>query len=364
MSEIPISRKDIGLQEPEVREGAVPALKDFVKSHESIIGRTPEQRAGWLTGLRPEELSTFLIDLNGTVRGITGNHIFDGEGVQAGTVGGSIPPDQEDKEPILHYALAEMQVKGQQMLAQGASYQDVLDNAAVVLPTIVNKLHLFGDGNGRTSRTLRMILRDGIENADAGIQAIVSKEGFNKYDTTPSIPIEQAIVRRLRTQHGTQDIQVDDDILQDDEFALVEDYLEALYTIPNLDPRIAKSWEDTAMFDITVKTFAKRHEFPHDQDDKIRISLKGLLDDLSENPDQQNEFLDIYRDIRKEKTILWTDSLTGKVEVPLTDHHRWLRAINYGRQDKSQANLDEQDINTAVKLQTAYVESQAPVRAS
>jgi len=70
-------------------------------------------------GMQPADLSRFLIGLNGTARGITENHTMDGEGVQAGTVGGSIPPDQQDKEPILHYALAEVQRVAQEITMGG-----------------------------------------------------------------------------------------------------------------------------------------------------------------------------------------------------------------------------------------------------
>lgn len=103
-----ISEHYLGQQDqdsPEFRARTIPAIKDFVKRSEPTIGTTPEQRVAWLTDMQPHDISNFLIQLNGTARGIE-NHTFDGEGVRAGPVSGSIPPAQPDKEPVLHYVLA------------------------------------------------------------------------------------------------------------------------------------------------------------------------------------------------------------------------------------------------------------------
>jgi len=62
---------------------------------------------------------------------------------------------------------------------------------AVAIPTVVNKLHLFADGNGRTSRTLRMVLRDGDQITPEKVDALVNKTGYEKYDTTPLVQLRE-----------------------------------------------------------------------------------------------------------------------------------------------------------------------------
>jgi len=125
-------------------------------------GEQPEQRINWLMNQNGETFGRMLLDVNGTARGLVPEeHRFDAEGVQAGMVGGSIPPDQEDKVTLLSELVQSSQAHAQKRLEEGADAQTVMTELAVAIPTVVNKLHLFADGNGRTSRTLRMVLRDG-----------------------------------------------------------------------------------------------------------------------------------------------------------------------------------------------------------
>src|SRR5512144_2347937 len=101
------------------------------------------------------------------------------------------------------------------MLDAGSSYQGILDQAAVSLPILVNKLHLFADGNGRTSRLLRMMIRDGIDKLDERLNSAVVIKDINRYATTPIRPIDQAISRKLTQQHQTQSFYVDHDLNDD-----------------------------------------------------------------------------------------------------------------------------------------------------
>jgi len=144
---------------------------------------------------------------------------------------------------------------------------------------------------------------------------------------------------------------------------LVEDYLDEIGAMPGIDPRTVNSWQDTNNFNETARVFAMKHNLGSIGEGGSRhIALRGFLSELGANPDRQKEFLDGYRELRKEKVVLWVDGLTGKVDLPLTDHQRWLASINRGRAEKQQEPLTDQDVNTAATLQTAYVESQAPLR--
>lgn len=60
------------------------------------------------------------------------------------------PPRETDKEELLK----EMHQLAQKMEAQGSSLQDI----ALLISTGVNAIHLFNDGNGRTSRLLNYLI--------------------------------------------------------------------------------------------------------------------------------------------------------------------------------------------------------------
>lgn len=349
--------RQIDVDSPEFRAQSLPRLKDFVRRSEPTIGTTPEQRVAWLTGMQPTAISRFLIDLNGTARGITGIHTFDGEGIQAGTVGASIPPEQSDKEPLLHYAFAETQTMIQQMTADGRSHQEILDRVAVLLPAIVNKLHLFGNGNGRTSRVFRMLIRDGTADADTNIDAIVNKDNIN-YDASPRPAIDRIITQAIIRQHGTQNIQLEDDI--DD--AMADDVDIANKVFANLDPDLVRINSDIQNFLIISRDFAKRHNIGVQGDEgKTLVSHRAVLTAAGADAEKKAEFVELYRNVRKERVTVLIDALSGKKDIPIHPEHviRWINAVRSGRQLPPVAN---EDVNTVAKGLTASMEAKSPIR--
>src|SRR3990167_8978481 len=348
MEDIP---KETLLPSQKKLEKSIEPIKDLLKKKETSIGAPLQERAKWLTSLKPEELSSLLIEINQTVRNIDGSHIFDGMNVVAGQVGPSVPPDHSDKEPVLNYALTEVQAKAMIMLRDGATPQEILNMAAVVLPTIVNKLHFFADGNGRTSRILRMVLRDGAQNIETGVTTAILKQGFNRYDATPIPPIDYAISKALTESNGTQSIRIKDEF--DSENDILEDVFEAVNSIPNLDKRVVKSYQDSLNFSEAMCLFIKRNNLGiKDENGIVEISLRKILFDLSTDSKKLESFLNIYREVLKERVTLMVDALTGK---------RDLFYVKSGRQAKNQEELGLIDVDTVQKLQTAYVEAFSPL---
>lgn len=341
---------------PVKREHVLQPTKDLLQKKEEHVGKTAEDRVRWLEQLKIEELGTFLKEINAVVRGETQSKGFDGKGVQAGTIGSSVPPDHEDKEPLLEYALREIQ---NTISTNTLSTKEALRSAAVVLPTVVNKLHLFADGNGRTSRILRLFIRDGYY--DQGVDYAITKEGFNRYDATLASPIDVATAIKLREVYKTSRVNISDDLFAKEEPTYVEDMVEELKSNKNLDSKTIKCWEDSINFSETVRLFAKGYRFGS-SDDKgnVNVSFRELFSLFGEKPDLQQDFLKIYREVRKERVRILIDALTGKIDLPIKDGEKWLNSINLGRQSKQQSMLTENDVNTAVKLQTAYAEAFSP----
>jgi hypothetical protein len=122
---------------------------------------TEELRKNFLTGLTPDSLETFLSGLNASVRGLdTGAHSFDGDDVKV-TMAGMVmsnpdeylPPRMEDRHTLLSFALQKAQ-------------QSELHDSGMALGIAVTAGHLFGDGNGRTSRLVYTLFAEGYDGSD------------------------------------------------------------------------------------------------------------------------------------------------------------------------------------------------------
>src|SRR3989344_8894648 len=96
-----------------------------------------------------KEFKDFLVRLNGIAREIPiSERKPDGENVRlSGFIGGALVPKHSDKEELLKYAYESI---------PNIKKEDV----KYLLPAMVNAVHLFADGNGRTSRILHQLLSE------------------------------------------------------------------------------------------------------------------------------------------------------------------------------------------------------------
>src|SRR3989344_604156 len=96
-----------------------------------------------------KEFKDFLVRLNGIAREIPiSERKPDGENVRlSGFIGGALVPKHSDKEELLKYAYESI---------PNIKKEDV----KYLLPAMVNAVHLFADGNGRTSRILHQLLTE------------------------------------------------------------------------------------------------------------------------------------------------------------------------------------------------------------
>jgi len=96
-----------------------------------------------------KEFKDFLVRLNGIVRKLpTSKRSADGETIYIkGDLGDEVVPKHSDKEELLEYAYK--------------AIPDVeKEDIKYLLPAMVNAVHFFADGNGRTSRILHQLLTE------------------------------------------------------------------------------------------------------------------------------------------------------------------------------------------------------------
>lgn len=322
------------------------------------MGEQPQERLDWLMRQTGESFGNVLLRVNSTARGLSPEeHDFDGEGVQAGTVGGSIPPDQEDKVTLLGELMSTAQQHIAAQTEKGEDPQTIMSELAVAIPTVVNKLHLFADGNGRTSRMLRMVLRDGDQLTPEKVEALVHKNGYEKYDTTPGDPIETSVLRYMRSHNGASEIKVTDDVVDEDTFAN-EVHEDILRKFPHINPGVVKAYSDTANFSETVRLIGKNKGVD-------TVSLSELFGQIADNPDELATFTATYRGVRKQRVEVLIGGLTGETPVPLNSRDRERDINNWINGPRSRMELtpiDPNHINTIQDFQMAYCETFAPQR--
>ncbi len=137
----------------------------------------------------------FLVRINGIARNTPiRQRAADGKNVEIkGFVDTVYVPRQEDKEGLLRYAYD--------------SAADVnTEDLKYMLPAVVNAVHLFVDGNGRTSRVLHLLLRE-YESEDElfhEMRKALNEDGRHEsFDINPGL-VEPEIEHVVMKRHGWQ----------------------------------------------------------------------------------------------------------------------------------------------------------------
>lgn len=140
-----------------------------------------------------EYFKKLLLRLNGLAREIpTSERHFDGDGVFInGSIGGFVPVDFKYKEDLLKYAFESAKF----LSRKEASY---------MLPVLVNTIHYFADGNGRTTRLLHTLLSEH-ENKDEFMDLAekrLSGDSIDSLDIKPMPKIQVTLEAEILKQHG------------------------------------------------------------------------------------------------------------------------------------------------------------------
>jgi hypothetical protein len=331
---------------------------ELVNSLVQEMGEQPQQRLDWLMQQTGESFGNILIQLNSAARELDKQeHTFDGEGVVAGSVGGSVPPNQEDKIILIDELISTTQQRISAGLKKGEDPQAIVNELAVAIPTIVNKLHLFADGNGRTSRILRMLLRDGDQITPEKVEAAVQKKGKEKYDTTPVPAVETSVLRYMRSINGTSEINISRDLV-DGEYIWQEEIDKIRKKFPNISPSVLRAYGDGDNFMDAVGLLAIEKGI-------YSVSLSDLFAQIADSPEELAKFTAAYRSVRKQKVELLIGALMSEVAIPLNapDKERAIhKYINQPRTGQGLAPIDPALIDTAQKFQYEYCEAFSPKR--
>lgn len=143
-----------------------------------------------------ERFQSFLTRINGIAREIPiRERRADGEGVYiGGFVGDTQVPRQEDKEGLLRMAY------------ESAGHVRHVGDEKYMLPAVVNAVHLYADGNGRTSRVLHVLLtqhasRDELRSM---IRSVLDDDGrFESLNIDPGL-IAVSLEKIVLSNHGVR----------------------------------------------------------------------------------------------------------------------------------------------------------------
>lgn len=140
-----------------------------------------------------EQFKDFLTRINGIARDIPiRERRIDGDGVQlSGFVEDVVVPRHEDRENLLQYACEQSRLIDK-------------DNLKYLLPAAINAVHLFADGNGRTSRAIHLLLRDysSKEEFEGELKKALGEDGrFDSFDINPGL-IGHNLQQEVLKNHG------------------------------------------------------------------------------------------------------------------------------------------------------------------
>ncbi|MES2023692.1 MAG: Fic family protein [Patescibacteria group bacterium] len=143
-----------------------------------------------------EEFKNFLVRVNGIARDVpVKERKFDGENVVlSGVVGKKLMPKYEDKEPLVKYAY------------DNVPNLKFPEDKKYILASVINAVHPFNDGNGRTGRLIYLLLDKKVSKEDQVLkirQALGSDGRFDSVDISSGLSLVQyEIARKIEEQYG------------------------------------------------------------------------------------------------------------------------------------------------------------------
>lgn len=295
--------------EEQERALTVSTVARVFKDIESSVGTTPHEKTRALFA-NPETLKSFLLRINNAVRAEDVTD-FDGEHVVAGLLNASYPPAQEDKLAILEQ-LPE-KIEAYRKLQQAHNREPSMSELAHAIGVTVNKLHLFADGNGRTSRLIKSFLStEGEISLEQVRDLVVKKNITNTEDTTPLIVSDISIAQYREDHDGlleyvcVDDISTEADSLDGTEAQAVKN------VFPDLPIEIISIVADRMRVSGVLKRI-QRERNPGNP----YISFKEMFEQISKDADLQAACVLAYNQIKREEAELLLSAMLGMTDVPL-----------------------------------------------
>ncbi len=181
-----------GMARPESRENSASRTVDFLR-RTGAIEFAQQITSGERAAPSFEEFRDYLIRLNGIIRKVPAHkRSADGRDVHLKNPVETIGfPRQEDKETLLREAYEAIpKITG--------------GDAKYLLPAAINAVHLFADGNGRTSRLVHFLLREPSPEKDRYAELTETLGNLGRYETLDVNPgeIAEEIEYVVLARHG------------------------------------------------------------------------------------------------------------------------------------------------------------------
>jgi hypothetical protein len=158
-------------------------VMENARNFEGFQGKTVKELFGdqddkkkreFINQLSVEQYIGFIVAINGILRGKSaGDSSMDGVGVTAaGFTGAHIFPHDFDKKELI----TQTWLAAQEMNRAGRE----LDEIAMLAGSLLVEIHPFADGNGRTSRVVYLLIKDGF--SEERLQAVLGYDGRFEFD--------------------------------------------------------------------------------------------------------------------------------------------------------------------------------------
>lgn len=287
-------------------EQADKVFRFLEKTHASEIFDTEEHKRDYIRNLSYEDFEDLLVRINGLLREKPiHDREMDGSGV--GLKGAYdreyISPQQKDKPELLNQVLQAVK----KMNEKGEDLNDI----AIVLSSVLNAIHSFKDGNGRTSRLVYQLLSKDFNNERMGeIESALSNYGrYQTDDINPGL-IQDEIDDLIKSELGLKRGNRDDIVGTWDKHKVKFS--------DNIDKKIVDRFTEILREDDLYLALAV-YKFLQGKPDKERYIVKYpqwsriSADEFSENATENdiNAVLDIYADLKKEYVEKLIDALAN-----------------------------------------------------
>jgi hypothetical protein len=264
----------------------------------------------------------FLIRINGMARDIPiRQRSLDGTNVEMkGFVDTVNVPRHEDKDGLLRYAY-----NGTHRVERG--------DLKYMLPAVINAVHPFADGNGRTSRVLHLLLREYStenERSDEMRKALSEDGRYDSFDINPgriTHEIEHIVMKRHGWQFDNKNgperlgeivsgiATVELQELKTD--AVLERNAIDFFRLYAEDTRYALTAIQMCLGDEGISRLSAHYN------DIKRISPKRMAQDLS--PDDWRNILARFYQLKKEHVEVLVDAFTAPEEYRTPDNSETIR---------------------------------------
>jgi hypothetical protein len=333
----------------ENREGRSEVLQKLMTSARNIDGlgghtineifssENENTRRGLIESLSDDQYLQFINGVNGILRGIEKDKWgMDGDGVTAAShevVGTHIFPRHADKKDILTKTWR----TAKEMNASGRNLEDI----GMLLGSLLVEIHPYADGNGRTSRLIYSMVKDGISaDKEEKLVALLGEDGRDELDMALSKfyinDLFEVKYGRLNENLNTYKI---DGVFVDDKSTPFGKLTFPEGTNENVKENIIQAGRnDTSIFIAALFTFSQQHpdlgieSFTKIFGERKILLLQNLFFVLTK--EQVEKLCEFYWGIKKKYTEDMIDIFSNpdKPEYKIQEGDKEIRMIDYFKQ--------------------------------